>query len=689
MANERSILCGDVSYENLPFGRDKPLHLYLWGSRENVSLRISDIPEHLLRDIPDEFRDLIEIATFVYCADQAVSRGGDGADNFGADWRRKLFFRIPVRNPDLWNSQALKQKLIETLSFLSEDEYYFDFVTLKEQPATQQHLDFNMTSPDEVVLFSGGLDSLGGAVQEAVVAKRNVALVTHKSTQKLARRHGKLQVLLRQHAASPPLHIPVSINKAKSLGREHTQRSRSFLYAALGATVAQMVGLSRVRFYENGIVSFNLPPSPQVVGARATRTTHPRVIDGFAGMISTLARTRFFVENPFLWKTKTDVVKTIAEGGCAEMIKFATSCAHVWEMTKLRTHCGTCSQCIDRRFAVLSAGLEEHDPAEAYGVDLLVGERPAYDPRSGIPGKGDSRTMLAAYVETASNICNMTPIEFFGRYGEAARVLRHVDESADSAALKVYELHRRHAREVSDVVDRSIAKFAPAIRKRELPESCLLRLVCDAKIDPSGVTSVTPSSSESQRPLENYVFRKKGGAWIVRFAGGEDFILLPSKGAAYLNILLANPKTEMNVIELVLGVTSAPGQYQLGSAGEATDQQALAEYRARYEDLKEQLSEAQRYTEQGMAPPISESDIRQEMALLAQQIQRDTGLGGRIRQDSDDRDRVRKAFQASIRRAREEIAKFDRRLAEHLKPPRLRCGWSPRYDPQDDIEWHT
>ena len=89
--------------------------------------------------------------------------------------------------------------------------------------------------------------------------------------------------------------------------------------------------------------------------------------------------------------------------------------------------------------------------------------------------------MLATYVEMASDICEMTPIDFFGRYGEAARVLRHVDESADSAALKVYELHKRHAKEVADVIERSIAKFAPAIRKRELPESCLLRLVCDSR----------------------------------------------------------------------------------------------------------------------------------------------------------------------------------------------------------------
>jgi len=687
MANERSILCGEVSYGNLPFGDENPLCLHLWGAKENISLHISDIREHLLRDVPSPFQDLIEIATYVYCADQAVTRGGDGVQNFGADWRRRLFFRIPVRNPDMWNSSPLKDQLIETLSFLSEDEYYFDFVKLKKQPPTQQHLEFDVAPPEEVMLFSGGLDSLGGAVEEAVVNKRNIALVMHKSTHKMERRHRKLRELIEKHSDSPPLHIPVAINKDKALGREYTQRSRSFLYAALGSTVARMFGLSRIRFYENGIVSFNLPPSPQVVGARATRTTHPQVINGFAKIISTLAGKPFVVENPFLWKTKTEVLKGISAAGCEEMIKFATSCTHTWEMTKLRTHCGKCSQCIDRRFAVLASGLEEHDPAEAYGVDLLVGEQPADDPLDGNRKKSESRTMLAAYVETASEVCKMSPIEFFSRYGEAARVLRHIDGSADSAALRLFELHKRHAKAVSDVVDQSIAKYASAIRKRELPESCLLRLVCDSAIHPSGGTGISPSTSEPQEELKDFVFRKKGQAWIVRYGGGEDFILLPCKGAAYLQILLSNPKTEFNVTDLVLCVAKTPQQFQLGSAGESADQDAFAAYRVRYEELKEKLAEAQNYTEQGMAPPITESDIREEMVFLAEQIKKDKGLGKRIRRASDDRDRVRKAFQANIRRVRKEIAKYDKRLAEHLKPPRLRCGWTPCYDPHDDIQW--
>jgi hypothetical protein len=73
---------------------------------------------------------------------------------------------------------------------------------------------------------------------------------------------------------------------SEDLNREYTQRSRSFLYAALGATVAAMVGRDRIRFYENGVVSLNLPVSAQAIGARATRTTHPRVLNGFAELFT-------------------------------------------------------------------------------------------------------------------------------------------------------------------------------------------------------------------------------------------------------------------------------------------------------------------------------------------------------------------------------------------------------------------
>ena len=62
---------------------------------------------------------------------------------------------------------------------------------------------------------------------------------------------------------------------------EKTQRTRSFLFASLAFVLARMFGKERFTFFENGVISFNLPIAGDVLGARATRTTHPRVIRGF------------------------------------------------------------------------------------------------------------------------------------------------------------------------------------------------------------------------------------------------------------------------------------------------------------------------------------------------------------------------------------------------------------------------
>jgi 7-cyano-7-deazaguanine synthase in queuosine biosynthesis len=120
--------------------------------------------------------------------------------------------------------------------------------------------------------------------------------------------------------------------------------------------MANLFGLNKIRMYENGVVSLNLPISAQLIGARASRTTHPQVLKGFGELFSLILEKLFLVENPFLWKTKSDVVKILVEASCADLIKYSASCSHVREMTTLHTHCGKCSQCIDRRIAVLAPG---------------------------------------------------------------------------------------------------------------------------------------------------------------------------------------------------------------------------------------------------------------------------------------------------------------------------------------------
>jgi hypothetical protein len=693
MANERAILCDSAGDGSLPFEDPRPLRLRMWGPHRNVKLTIQDVRRSLMKALPPVFRDLIDIATYVYCADQATTRGGEGVADFGENWRRTFFFRIPVRDRAFWTNPPVHNLLVSTLSFLSEDEYHFDFEPLTKDHSFENLLGFNSTPFDgiveEVVMFSAGIDSLGGAVQETIIDKRKILLVNHRSSGKLVPRHTHLLNLLAEKAKDcQPLHFPVTINKSKKLSREYTQRTRSFLYASLGATFATMIGLPRLRFYENGIVSLNLPPSPQVVGARATRTTHPQVLNGFSQLFTLLAGRTFTVENPFLSKTKTEVVRLIGDAGCGDLLKFSTSCTHTWEMTKQHMHCGVCSQCIDRRFAILAANQETNDPAEAYRVDLLVGER-----KTSKDNEVDPRTMLASYLERTNEIEGMNAVQFFSRFGEASRILRHMGGNADATGMQVFDLHRRHAKQVTGVIEQGIAKHKTEIRKRALPPTCLLRLVYESGQPTAPVMAIAPAGTTSpSAPVKTLavnfggdnVFKKKGQAWVVRFAGSEEFILLPSKGAAYLHQLLSKPRVRHSAIDMAFSVAKNRDRYALGDAGEKSDHEALAAYHAKLLELREDLQEAKDNNDHG-----NQVKIQEEIEVLAKQIRESHGLRGRIRKDSDDRERVRKSVGIAVKRAIKDIAQFDQRLADHLTPPRLSCGQNPLYLPDQDIEWEV
>jgi hypothetical protein len=470
MPNERVIVGG-----RLPAPAGVPpetiTRLELSGNQRNVNLKLSDISGTMAANIPDILVDLLEIATYVYCADQATIRG-NSARNYGAGWRRRFKFYIPVRQPNMWSSPSISAVLRETLEFLSDDEYDVTFTELKDPPSLKDYLDFGPGGAtgfqaDEVILFSGGIDSLAGAVQETATGKK-VALVSHRSAPQIAKRQRVLIEELARRSHKGPLHVPVWINKDKALGREYTQRTRSFLYACLAAVVARIFDLWRIRFYENGVVSINLPISAQVIGGRATRTTHPQVLNGFAELFTRLFGKPFAVENPFVWMTKAAVVRCIKDAGYGELIKDTVSCTHVWEMRTEQTHCGTCSQCIDRRFSTLSAGCSENeDPASFYGVDLLRGPR---EP-------GESRTMLESYVRTNQRLKTMSDASFFAEYGEVHRVTQYISgATVDDAASRILDLHLRHATEVCDVITKGIRDYAPDIHHGRVPGSCLLVL---------------------------------------------------------------------------------------------------------------------------------------------------------------------------------------------------------------------
>jgi hypothetical protein len=105
---ETVVICGEVS---APKGAQSIIRLATTGSRTNVALHGDDIGERLLRSVTSVSADLLDVAAYIYAADQLVSRGGPKGHDLGKDWRRDLRFILPVREPDRWASTAIQDSL--------------------------------------------------------------------------------------------------------------------------------------------------------------------------------------------------------------------------------------------------------------------------------------------------------------------------------------------------------------------------------------------------------------------------------------------------------------------------------------------------------------------------------------------------------------------------------------------------
>jgi DNA-binding response OmpR family regulator len=475
MANEHVILCGasrltssDRTWRSAPV-----LRLCLGSGQREVHLHIEHLSRKLSAALPPVAVDLVELAAYVYAADQAVTRGGTKEFEYGLKWRRRFRFEVSVRAPEVWQRATVRQRLASVLGFVSDDHYEFGFTRMKNAPPMERYL-FGPEGPDEhgfqeVLLFSGGLDSLAGAVREVLQAHRKVALVSHAPVGKVYRRQCDLVAAITDKLrgdAPEPVHVPVEVNKGKRLGRDFNQRSRSFLFAAIAAVVARLFGLWRVRFYENGVTSFNLPLSPQVLGGRASRTTHPLALAGFAQLFTELFGSDFQVENPFLWQTKADILKATRDAGHGDLCAGTSSCTHTWEATD-QPHCGRCPQCVDRRLTALAAGLDDReDPPGGYRDDVLLGAR-----------EGADLTLVERYIGTARRVELITdPLAFVRSYAEVARALRHVGLAPAVAAERICGLYRRHGEQVLRALSRAVGQRTEDLVRLNCPPNCLVRI---------------------------------------------------------------------------------------------------------------------------------------------------------------------------------------------------------------------
>jgi len=139
----------------------------------------------------------------------------------------------------------------------------------------------------------------------------------------------------------------------------------------------------------------------------------------------------------------------------------------------------------------------------------------------------------------------------------------------------------------------------------------------------------------------------EGELWTVRPPSGQTVRLRDSLGLQYLARLVADPGREIHVLELVRGTAGGDGApVDDGDAGPLLDDEARAAYGRRLEDLRESLSEAESFGDTTRA-----AHARAEIELLASELDRAVGLGGRTRRAGSAAERARSAVQRRIKNA--------------------------------------
>lgn len=188
-------------------------------------------------------------------------------------------------------------------------------------------------------------------------------------------------------------------------------------------------------------------------------------------------------------------------------------------------------------------------------------------------------------------------------------------------------------------------------------------------------------------------FQRNGETWRLRWRG-EECQLKDQRGLVFLHALLVQPRTGLHVRELAtLGQAAAPESGPgrpvrgdeldgLSSDGiETLDEQALAAYRQRLQEIDAELSEARDHADLGRIENIT----NERDALLAE-VQRATGLGGRRRKTNSDVERARTAIRKRIKAAMDRIQGQLPDLHDHLERS-IRTGVFCSYEPETPLDW--
>ena len=323
--------------------------------------------------------DAFLIGCFVYGIDILLPRKSFSING----WSREIEVEFPVESPDLFNGG--KNELEQLLSFLTGDYWQISFIQRDVTPlfvnTKKVYSNDYRKSHKKISLFSGGLDSLIGVIDELAKSKNIMVLVSHyDATFKGAKSdQDKIdKILYKKYSHYHLLQTRVDLAgydiNGNKINTETTLRSRSFLFLCQAVFVASSIedGIE-ILIPENGTISLNHPLTPSRRSSCSTRTAHPYYLIKVVDFISKLGLNHL-IKNGYEMKTKGEMLEECIDKDILRATyKKSCSCAKRGTRKDIRdvmtgtNHCGICMPCIYRRVALHKIGIDN----EVVGTNLF------------------------------------------------------------------------------------------------------------------------------------------------------------------------------------------------------------------------------------------------------------------------------------------------------------------------------
>src|SRR5690606_22738133 len=175
----------NIVIDNADYGKFSDLELCYMDNGVNRKVPLSFLVYERVFDFTTDFTsvkfDFFLVSAIVYGVDNLLSRAIYSNDG----WTRDIEVELPVKNLTVWNGK--EEKLKQILDFLTGDNWQISFRELEDVDLFQSRINrrkiphYEIDTIKSISLFSGGLDSLIGVIDELEKLRNNerMLLVSH------------------------------------------------------------------------------------------------------------------------------------------------------------------------------------------------------------------------------------------------------------------------------------------------------------------------------------------------------------------------------------------------------------------------------------------------------------------------------------------------------------------------------